>query len=100
MSTKRPRTLSPSFVGDVTEPGRYGDGRGGLGLSLLVRPAKTEGAPRRDARLSAAGGLGIANSTTTRPVSNEGTYMGLARNCETPCHRCAAKGLDTVRALI
>ena len=35
---KRPRILSASFVRTVTRPGRYGDGRGGHGLSLLVKP--------------------------------------------------------------
>ena len=33
----RPNMLSATFVRTVTSPGRYGDGRGGLGLSLLVR---------------------------------------------------------------
>ena len=40
---KRPKTLSPAFVKSVTRPGRYGDGRGGHGLSLVVRPTKIEG---------------------------------------------------------
>ena len=35
---KRPRILSAAFVRTVTRPGRYGDGRGGYGLSLLVKP--------------------------------------------------------------
>ncbi len=35
---KRPKRLSASFVKTVGRPGRYGDGRGGFGLSLLVRP--------------------------------------------------------------
>ena len=34
---KRPRTLSAAFVRTVTRPGKYGDGRGGFGLALLVR---------------------------------------------------------------
>ena len=40
---KRPKTLSPAFVKGVTRLGRYGDGRGGHGLSLVVRPTKIEG---------------------------------------------------------
>ena len=36
---KRPNMLSATFVKTVNAPGRYGDGRGGLGLSLLVRIA-------------------------------------------------------------
>ncbi len=34
----RPRHLTAAFVQTVTAPGRYGDGRGGFGLSLLVKP--------------------------------------------------------------
>ena len=37
----RPKTLTAAFVRTVTEPGRYGDRRGGHGLSLLVKPMKT-----------------------------------------------------------
>ena len=40
---KRPSMLSATFVRTVNVPGRYGDGRGGLGLSLLVRPASRGG---------------------------------------------------------
>ncbi len=35
---KRPRQLNAAFVRTVRRPGRYGDGRGGYGLSLLVKP--------------------------------------------------------------
>ena len=35
---RRPKKLSATFIQRVTEPGRYGDGRGGFGLSLLVKP--------------------------------------------------------------
>ena len=35
---RRPKTLSASFVKAIKIPGRYGDGRGGHGLSLLVKP--------------------------------------------------------------
>ena len=34
----RPSTLSATFVRQIRRPGRYGDGRGGHGLSLLVKP--------------------------------------------------------------
>nr|MDE0500822.1 tyrosine-type recombinase/integrase [bacterium] len=36
MGSNRPKTLSAAFVRTVNQPGRYGDGRGGHGLSLLV----------------------------------------------------------------
>ena len=38
---QRPKTLSAAFVRTVNQPGRYGDGRGGHGLSLLVKPMST-----------------------------------------------------------
>ncbi|MDE0656775.1 MAG: tyrosine-type recombinase/integrase [Acidimicrobiaceae bacterium] len=34
---QRPRTLTAAFVRTINQPGRYGDGRGGHGLSLLVK---------------------------------------------------------------
>ena len=40
---KRPRTLSAAFVRTVKRPGRYGDGRGSFGLSLLVRETSIPG---------------------------------------------------------
>ena len=33
-----PKILNHNFVKFVTRAGRYGDGRGGFGLSLLVKP--------------------------------------------------------------
>ena len=40
---QRPNMPSATFVKTVNVPGRYGDGRGGLGLSLLVRNAMRGG---------------------------------------------------------
>lgn len=39
----RPKRLSAAFARTVNQPGRYGDGRGGHGLSLLVKPRSTGG---------------------------------------------------------
>lgn len=38
---RRPQRLTARFVASVKRPGRYGDGRGGHGLSLLVKPTKS-----------------------------------------------------------
>ena len=38
---QRPKQLSASFVKTISQPGRYGDGRGGYGLSLLVKPTSS-----------------------------------------------------------
>ena len=40
---QRPRSLSAAFVKTVKDPGRYGDGRGGHGLNLLLKPTTTTG---------------------------------------------------------
>ncbi|MCY4602507.1 MAG: integrase, partial [Acidobacteria bacterium] len=40
---KRPTMLTATFVKTVNVPGRYGDGRGGLGLTLLVQPSSRRG---------------------------------------------------------
>ena len=37
---QRTQGLSPRFVETVSRAGRYGDGRGGYGLSLLVKATK------------------------------------------------------------
>ena len=42
-SLRRPQRLSASFVKTVNILGRYGDGRGGHGLSLLVKPMRAGG---------------------------------------------------------
>ena len=37
-SPSRPKVLTAAFVRTINRPGRYGDNRGGHGLSLLVKP--------------------------------------------------------------
>ncbi len=39
---KRPKTLTAAFVRNVKARGRFGDGRGGHGLSLLVQKTKSD----------------------------------------------------------
>ena len=43
MARKKPKKLTHAFVNSVTTPGRYGDARGGHGLSLLVKATKIPG---------------------------------------------------------
>ena len=40
---ERPKRLTQTFIRDVKRPGRYGDGRGSCGLSLLVKPRAAGG---------------------------------------------------------
>ena len=39
----RPPRLTAAFIRTIKKPGRYGDGRGGYGLSLLVKPMSAGG---------------------------------------------------------
>ena len=39
----RPPRLTAAFIRTIRKPGRYGDGRGGYGLSLLVKPMSAGG---------------------------------------------------------
>ena len=43
---QRPARLTGVFVRGVVEPGRYGDGRGGYGLALVVAPTVAGGVSR------------------------------------------------------
>ena len=63
MRMNRPRRLDAEFVRKVNYPGRFGDGRGGFGLSLLVQLS----------------GRGIIKSWTQRIVQRNGrpTSIGL-----------------------
>ena len=71
MATKRSGSpLSAGFVRTVTRPGRYGDGYGGHGLSLMVRKANQSGriskawAQRLIDPVSGAGDFGGARSVS------------------------------------
>ena len=66
MATKRRGApLSGSFVRTVKRPGRYGDGRGGHGLTLLVRESK-------NGRISRMWAQSFTDPHTSKP-----TMMGL-----------------------
>ena len=68
---ERPKRLSQAFIKDVKRPGRYGDGRGSWGLSLMVRPRANGGLSkqymqqlRRSDRSTVNLGLGSAERVT------------------------------------
>ena len=57
MEQNRPYRLTAQYVKDLSQPGRYGDGRGGNGLSLLVKPtARGDVAKSWAQRLQLGGG--------------------------------------------
>ena len=77
--------LSATFVRHVRIPGRYGDGRGGLGLGLLVRPALR-------------GGL---NKSWTQSVRIDGrpTSLGLGRYPVVTLAMARERALENARAI-
>ena len=77
--------LSATFVRNVNLPGRYGDGRGGLGLGLLVRPALR-------------GGL---NKSWTQSVRIDGrpTSLGLGRYPVVTLAMARERALDNARTI-
>ena len=80
---KRPKRLSATFVKTVTRPGRYGDGHGGHGLSLLVKPR-------------AAGGLATSWSQRLR-VNGVPCNVGLGPYPIVTLAEARAKALENAR---
>ncbi len=77
--------LSATFVRNANKPGRYGDGRGGLGLGLLVRPALR-------------GGL---NKSWTQSVRIDGrpTSLGLGRYPVVTLAMARERALENARTI-
>ena len=82
---KRPRRLSATFVRTINLPGRYGDGYGGHGLSLLVKPA-------------AHGGLSKSWAQAIRP-NGRTTSIGLGAYPVVTLAAAREKALDNARAV-
>ena len=81
----RPLMLTPTFAKNVKAPGRYGDGRGGLGLSLLVRPASRGGFTKSWTQYVRIGG---------RPTS-----LGLGRYPVVTLAKARERALENARAI-
>ena len=81
----RPLMLSATFVENVNAPGRYGDGRGGLGLGLLVRPATH-------------GGLNKSWTQSVR-IDDRPTSLGLGRYPVVTLAMARERALDNARAI-
>ena len=80
------KTLSAAFVRTVTAPGRYGDGRGGFGLSLLVKQVK----PMANGRLSKT--WAVRARVAGRPVN-----IGAGRYPVVTLAQARARALDVAR---
>ncbi len=81
----RPKMLSATFVRNINIPGRYGDGRGGFGLSLLVKPASR-------------GGFSKSWSQSVR-LDGRPTSIGLGRYPIVTLATARSKALENARAI-
>ena len=81
----RPLMLSATFVKNVNIPGRYGDGRDGLGLGLLVRPALR-------------GGLNKSWTQSVR-IDDRPTSLGLGRYPVVTLAMARERALDNARTI-
>ena len=86
----RPLMLTPTFARNVKTPGRYGDGRGGLGLSLLVRPASRGGFNKSWTQSVRIGGRPTSLGLGRYPV----VTLAMARERALENARAIAQGRD------
>lgn len=68
VTNQRPTRLSASFVRTIHRPGRYGDGRGGFGLSLLVKPRRGEGFSKSWSQRVFVGGRPVSIGLGAYPI--------------------------------
>ena len=86
----RPKRLTASFVRAVKRPGRYGDGRGGHGLSLLVKPTKSGRLSKTWAQRLRINGRDINLGLGPYPV----VTLAEARNAALENRRATFRGRD------
>ena len=87
MAGRKNQPLSAAFVRTVKRPGRYGDGRGGFGLSLLVRVT-------RNGRISR-----MWTQRIIHPQTGNTTSMGLGSYPRVTLAEARRKALANRRAL-
>ncbi len=88
--TKRSKRLSAAFVKTVTRPGRYGDGHGGLGLSLMVKPRANGGLSKTWAQRQRIDGRLVSLGLGSYPV----VTLAKARSNALVNARAVADGSD------
>ncbi|WP_420613486.1 tyrosine-type recombinase/integrase [Candidatus Spongiisocius sp.] len=93
MVRRKGAPLTAAFVRTVTRPGRYGDGRGGHGLSLLVKRMKSSG------RVSRSWSVRVYDPATKRQTSmGIGPFplvtLAEAREQAVEIHRAVRAGRD------
>ena len=87
---RRPRPLSAAFVSTVKRPGRYGEGPGGNGLSLLVKPRANSGLSKSWSQKLRIGGKQVNIGLGAYPI----VTLAEARNKALTNRRAVAKGRD------
>ena len=87
---QRPKRLSATFVQTVNRPGRYGDGRGGHGLSLLVKPMSAGGFSKTWCQRLRLAGKPVSLGLGPYPV----VTLAEARKAALANRRIARKGSD------
>lgn len=90
---KRPKMLSATFVKTVKQSGRFGDGRGGHGLSLLVKPASTGRLSKSWAQRLRIGSKAVNMGLGSYPI----TTLAKARTAALENAQAVADGLDPRR---
>ena len=88
--TRTPKRLSATFVKTVTRPGRYGDGRGGHGLSLLVKPMLYGGHSRTWSQRLRINGKPVSIGIGAFPI----VTLAEARTAALENRRAVARGHD------
>ncbi len=86
----RRKTLTAAFVKTVRTPGRYGDGRGSHGLSLLVKDTTTDRVSRSWAQRLRINGQLFSVGLGSYPIVN----LAGAREKALQNAKAAAKGVD------
>ena len=87
--------LCATFVRTVNVPGRYGDGYGGLGLSLLVTPRKSGGLSKTWAQAVSPNGTKTSLGLGSWPV----VTLAMARDRALANARAIAEGRDPRRRM-
>ncbi|MDE0476033.1 MAG: Arm DNA-binding domain-containing protein, partial [Gammaproteobacteria bacterium] len=87
---ERPSKLNAGLVKTVRRPGRYGDGRGGYGLSLLVKPTSTGRISRTWAQRLYINGRAVNMGLGAYPV----VTLKEARAKALENRRALARGMD------
>ena len=90
---RRPKRLSSRFVKYIAITGRYGDGRGGHGLSLLVSKRKWEGWSKTWAQRLRIDGRPTNLGLGSFPI----VTLAMAREKALENHRAVARGDDPRR---